>query len=51
MIELTLWNKDRPDATRVVEHPDAATAGVFLAGAIQAAVDAGGTLMVEAKGK
>lgn len=49
MIELTLWNKDHPDATRVVEAPDTDSAGLLLAGAIQAAIDAKGTLVIEVK--
>lgn len=51
MIELILWNKIRPDAFRVVEATNADEAGVFLSGAIQAAIDANGTLVIEVREK
>jgi hypothetical protein len=47
MIELKMWNKDRPHFPQIVEKPDAQTAGLFLSGAIQVAVEEGGTLVVE----
>jgi hypothetical protein len=48
-VELKLWNKERPEAPATQVVVTSAAAGVFLGGAIQAALDSGGTLVVEAK--
>jgi hypothetical protein len=49
MIEIKMWNKDKPDVTTTTRKDEACSAGVFLSGAIQAAIDNGGTLMIEVK--
>lgn len=51
MIEVKMWNKDMPEMSRIVDVDDSKTAGIFLSGAIQAAVDSGGTLMAEVREK
>jgi hypothetical protein len=51
MIEIILWNKIRPNTFRVVETTTADEAGVFLSGAIQAAIDSNGTLVIEVREK
>jgi hypothetical protein len=51
VIELKLHNKDQPGVSATVEKPDALSAGVFLSGAIQSAIDMGGTLVIEASEK
>lgn len=50
-VELVMWNPADPERKQTVERPDAQSAAMMLSGAIQAAIDFGGTLMVEIKEK